>query len=132
MNKIDDIIEQRGKEYGDFRDNCKFAYDFFQKNVYKLFYCCGGSVKPPDFKDTKVLHYYIFMIGAKLARLHFNPTHEDSINDLLGYTKIYKQSCKFRFNFFALEEHYDKKEKMLKHKEFIDLVNVELNKASDE
>lgn len=117
LQRIQEILEQRGKEYGSFNDNTKFAMNFYYANA-------GVTLDMKNLtklteSEINTIRYYIFMIGAKLARLNFNPKHKDSIDDLLGYTKIYKESCDFRFTFKATSGM---------QQGLIDMINHELNK----
>lgn len=118
--QINKTLKQRHKEYGSFKDNCDFAMQFVYENTKNI-----------DILQAKEqlnsIHYYIFMIGAKLARLNFNQEHKDSKLDLLGYTDIYKKTCDYRFNFVALNEPYIQATKLKEHRYFIDLVNERLN-----
>lgn len=118
MNKIvDKILQQRGKEYGSFKDNTNFAMNFYYANA-NITTSVENLVKLNE-SEINQIRYYIFMVGAKLARLNFNPKHQDSIHDLFGYTKVYKQSCPFRFTFKATSD---------RQQGLIDMINHELNK----
>lgn len=94
LKNIESLISVRDKEYGGFNVNAKLTNDFIKANY--------ETIQQAFIKDENtyaMTYFYMFMIGAKLARLHNNPTHEDSINDLIGYTLIYKKSCDYRFAF---------------------------------
>jgi len=77
-----ELVEQRAKEYGDpipffqsYEIMCE-ALDGYQKT---------SEMKIPGCKIT--LH----LIALKMLRLAYNPTHEDSLDDLEGYTLIFKR-----------------------------------------
>lgn len=90
MNKIvDKILQQRVKEYGNFKDNTNFAMNFYYANS-SITTSVENLVKLNE-SEINQIRYYIFMVGAKFARLRFNPKHQDSILDLFGYTKLFKR-----------------------------------------
>ena len=125
MNKIvDKILQQRGKEYGSFKDNTNFAMNFYYANA-NITTSVENLVKLNE-SEINQIRYYIFMVGAKFARLRFNPKHQDSIHDLFGYTKVYKQSCTYRFTFVSISAMSSRLRELL-HK-----VNMELNKETQQ
>ena len=123
-NKIDKILQQRGKEYGSFLDNAKFAMNFYYANSGITTHIDNLIRLSED--EINMTRYYIFMVGAKLGRLRFNPKHQDSIRDLFGYTKLYKQSCTYRFTFVPISAMSSRL------RELLDKVNMELNEQTQE
>ena len=117
---IHEILQQRGKEYGSFKDNTNFAMNFYYANA-NITTSVENLVKLNE-SEINQIRYYIFMVGAKFARLRFNPKHQDSIHDLFGYTKVYKQSCTYRFTFVSINDMSSRL------RELLDKVNMELNK----
>lgn len=86
MKNIDEILEQRGQEYGDFKVNCQKLLDFAK-----------------DFKSQELEHNNAlgFYLSLKLARLHYALSsgktlqelqNSDSYIDLCGYVKLIKQN----------------------------------------
>lgn len=125
MNRtIDKILQQRGKEYGSFKDNTDFAMNFYYANS-NITTSVENLVKLSE-SEINQIRYYIFMVGAKFARLRFNPKHQDSIRDLFGYTKLYKQSCTYRFTFVSISAMSSRL------RELLDKVNMELNEQTQE
>ena len=91
---VSKILKERGNEYGDFYTNCAFAIKFFKQNftLDSTLDSILDSKSQEAHMFYNLTYYYVFMIAAKLARLHYNPTHEDSIIDLQGYTRLYKEN----------------------------------------
>lgn len=114
---IDKLIAQRGQEYGSFCDNAKRAMQFYYANA-SITTQLESLLKLKDY-EIDMIRFFVFMIGAKLARLQANPTHKDSIQDLLGYARIFKQSCKQELTLKALDES---------QQPFIDIIHEELQK----
>lgn len=86
MKNIDEILYQRGQEYGDFKVNCEKLLDFAK-----------------DFKSQELEHNNAlgFYLSLKLARLHYGLERgktlqelqeSDSYVDLCGYIKLIKQN----------------------------------------
>lgn len=75
---LDKAIEYTSKDrnaaYGDPEDN--FA------NIAKIWNAQGVRI---DGRKVKAADVALMMVGMKLARLRFNPTHEDSWVDIAGY-----------------------------------------------
>lgn len=117
---LDTILAQRSADYGSYKSNCEFTLKFFRKNINIVL----SNTEINDLENAMAF-YYIFMIGAKLARLNFNPKHADSKIDLAGYTRVYKESCDFRFSFTPLD--LDIKDKKKNHIKFVEYVNKLLN-----
>lgn len=119
-NKALKTIEKRSQEYGSFRDNCNFAMKLFFLNL------CNINILEAEEKDVHVIRYFLFMLCAKLARLHYNTQHEDSKIDLIGYCKIYKKTCNYRFILKGLSVEDVGISKIDNHKKLIDMINNEL------
>ncbi len=70
------IINERGKNYGDIKEN----HDL----------CAVGINAITEYairKDGKVsnFHFALIMIWVKIVRLLTNPKHKDSVKDIIGY-----------------------------------------------
>jgi len=79
------IINQRGKNYGDIEENhdlCAVGINAITEYAIK--------------KDGKVSNYHfaLIMIWVKIVRLLTTPKHMDSIKDIIGYAITYLECVK--------------------------------------
>lgn len=102
LKKIKKLLKAKGKEYGKFENVSDFTIKNYVENEEKLqnlhyeleifyFKKCKYSMYMPQYISAKFL---LFNLIAKLARLNNKPSHEDSINDFLGYMILFKRNCK--------------------------------------
>lgn len=79
MDEIDQILEQRGKAYGDYRDLARTS----QRLKNTLFHAPHWQSLPPVAREG------LEMICLKMARIvHSGTIHEDSFKDLAGYVRL--------------------------------------------
>jgi len=73
LSRVSDILQQRGKNYGDARAN-------MTETARRMSLTLGMPVTPAMV--------CLLMIDVKLARLRETPTHLDSILDIIGYGSL--------------------------------------------
>ena len=110
-----ELNSQRDKTYGGFANNADYTMSFFNANNREIFKYLKKDISGMQRDCIKFL---IFMIGAKMARLYFNESHEDSYNDLFGYLEIFKSECEVRFKFKSISP---------KQESIIEIINEYLN-----
>lgn len=81
------LLLKKQRAYGDFKQNCIFTFDFYQKNLTE-----NKILATLDPAKQKSAYVSLLMMGLKLARLKNEPTHEDSINDFFGYLELFKKN----------------------------------------
>jgi len=79
MSKIEDILEERGARYGDFKDHAKICQDL--KGVMNSVE--GWSRLNPSQKQA------LEVIADKIARmLNGDPNYDDNWQDIIGYSQL--------------------------------------------
>ncbi len=81
------LLLKKQRDYGDFKQNCIFTFDFYQKNLTE-----NQVLSTLEPERQKAAYISLLMMGLKLARLKNEPTHEDSINDFFGYLELFKKN----------------------------------------
>ena len=87
-NKALSIINDRGKNYGDIKKNhdlIAIGWDVIAKQAIEREGCIQG-------KDVALM-----MDWVKTVRLTFDPNHEDSLVDKVGYAITYFQNVEKNF-----------------------------------
>lgn len=86
-DSIDQILVERGKQYGDFTTHAEITYRL--KRDIRSF----AAGRTPDMTDV---HWEALdMIIHKIGRiLNGNPNHRDSWDDIAGYAKLAADRCK--------------------------------------
>lgn len=86
MNKLDDVLSERGSNYGDFTDHARITQDIkrlLRSNV-------NNWVDMEPFQREA-----LDMIAHKLARIvNGNPNHIDSWQDIAGYAILVTERIK--------------------------------------
>lgn len=80
--RVKEILNERGKDYGDFKKLSDFVMRFFKNNITKV---DSFATKDSDYNAACV---GLFMLGVKLARLENTPEHDDSLLDFFGYLEL--------------------------------------------
>ena len=80
-DEVDKILKQREGEYGE----PKKFFKAYEKICNEL----DGYKATSPYK-VEGCQKAIHMIALKTLRLAYDPKHKDSLNDLIGYTKILK------------------------------------------
>ncbi len=87
MDEGDETLKERGMEYGD-------AKLFFPAHaeICELFSKYRVKADSPfvDPACNKLIEYMLL----KLQRLSYNPAHKDSLNDLIGYARLFQDRVK--------------------------------------
>lgn len=78
LQKLEEIIEERGAVYGDYRVTFKQTADAM------------SMVTAKEFTELDVI---TFLIITKLCRLGETPNHEDSWIDIAGYAALAASLC---------------------------------------
>lgn len=79
MSEIDKTLEERGKNYGEFRDHAKIA----QGLKAEMQSCPKWPILPEDMKEA------LEMVQHKIARiLNGDPMYLDNWHDIIGYTRL--------------------------------------------
>ena len=73
LSRVSDILQQRGKNYGDARAN-------MTETARRMSLTLGTTVTPANV--------CLLMIDVKLSRLRETPAHLDSILDIIGYGSL--------------------------------------------
>ena len=120
QKRVREVLNERGKEYGDFKHVANFAMEFVRNNLNKIDVI---STSPEDYHAAIIS---LMMLGVKLARLESTPTHEDSLLDFFGYLELLENlDVRYLNKKFNPNEHSSPL-----HKHLIDYVNDNL-KASN-
>lgn len=87
--QVKDILQERGKDYGDFSNIASFVNEFYITNIKSVMDRIT-EINDDEYNRAMVA---LFMLGLKLARLENNPEnpHFDSVIDFLGYLELLKQ-----------------------------------------
>ncbi len=80
--KIEDVLEQRGQQYGDFP-----THSLITQNIK------AAMKHSPNWENLSVeMKESLEMIAHKLGRiLNGNPHYKDSWTDIIGYAKLIEQ-----------------------------------------
>jgi len=78
-NKIDDILAERGKRYGNFNTTAETAQ-----------YIKGGMRSNPEWQHLKPSQIEALeQIATKISRIiHGDPNYKDSWDDIAGYAQL--------------------------------------------
>lgn len=85
MDEVRDVLEERGKVYGEFKDHA--AISRYLKEIFK-----SHRARPGDFQA----HHdeALDMIANKLARvLNGDPNYKDNWVDIAGYSMLVADLC---------------------------------------
>lgn len=87
MSKTQQIVEERGTNYGHPADQFELATTLYE--TWRARRLAGDTKKLPD-KLEKALHHAVYMILTKISRTATNPLHMDNWDDKSGYAKCFK------------------------------------------
>lgn len=113
--RVKEILNERGKDYGDFKKLSDFVMKFFKQNISKV---DNFATSDSDYNAACV---GLFMLGVKLARLENTPEHDDSLLDFFGYLELI-ESLNITYEDSKLVLYPNKESSML-HKALIEIVN---------
>jgi hypothetical protein len=83
LERIDAILEERGKQYGKFTGHAEIAQNLKDTMRFSSPNCAKWARLANDQKEA------LDMIQHKIARiLNGNPDHADSWDDIAGYAKL--------------------------------------------
>lgn len=90
IDKVKEVLEQRGKEYGDFSVIANFVIKFHKENLKNINFCMRNKYITIDKYNS--IYIALYLMGLKLARLQNQPNHEDSVVDFFGYLELLMQT----------------------------------------
>lgn len=82
MRNTDDIIAERGKTHGDYREHARITQEL--KNIMRA--CAGWDALSLCQRETLEMNAH--KVGRILAG---NPNHEDHWADIAGYSRLIEQ-----------------------------------------
>ena len=91
IDKVKEVLEQRGKEYGDFSTIANFVIKFHKENLKNINLCMHNKYIA-DIDKYNSIYIALYLMGLKLARLQNQPNHEDSVIDFFGYLELLMQT----------------------------------------
>ena len=89
-NEVQEVQEERGKDYGDFIDHSEAVDDIMDSLQWVSLQ--NGATYPKGF------HTFLFYAVSKLVRLATSPNHEDSVLDLSSYSILWLNIIRRRKN----------------------------------
>lgn len=122
-NRVKEILNERGKDYGDFKKLSDFVMKFFKQNISKV---DSFATSESDYNAVCV---GLFMLGVKLARLENTPEHDDSLLDFFGYLELI-ESLNIVYEDSKLQLLPNKESSIL-HKALIEIVNKGENNGNN-
>ena len=104
--KIDLLLTEKSKEYGDFLDIARYVMNFYEINM-RANKCINVFEKHKQ--DTAKLS--IIMLGLKLARLNIQSDNKDTLQDFLGYLRLFNKNVGYEVKLMpAKNSNYQQRE----------------------